>query len=259
MTRRTFVPAVAALGSAIGAAAAPSKNAIIELRHIYLRNTAENQRQRTSDFLEHSAVPALKRAGAGPVGIFASSIAPESPFLLALASYPSLTGMEQAREKLANDQEYQKAIETFNSQPGLNYVRMQSALLRAFDGMPQVQPPPAEGRRGGRIFEVRMYESNNSSTLARKIKMFNSGEIAIFKKLGMLPVFFGETIIGPKMPNLVYMLSFDDLAAREKAWRAFGSDPDWKKLRATPGWADAEIVSNISNFIVSPLPFSDIR
>ena len=125
--------------------------------------------------------------------------------------------------------------------------------------MPQVQPPPTEGRTGGRIFEVRTYESNNLSTLARKIDMFNSGEIGVFKKLGMHPVFFGETLIGPKMPNLTYMLSFDDLAAREQKWRAFGADPDWKKLRETPGWADAEIVSNISNIMVSPLPFSDIR
>jgi len=89
--------------------------------------------------------------------------------------------------------------------------------------------------------------------------MFNKGESAIFKKLGMQPVFFGEMIAGPKLPNLVYMLSYEDLAARDKAWRAFGSDPDWQKMRATPGWADAEIVSNITNFIVSPLAFSEIR
>jgi hypothetical protein len=259
MTRRTFASALAASGAAASAAADAPARAIIELRYIYLRNSADNQRQRTSQFLERSAVPALKRSGAAPVGVFASSIAPESPFLLALASYPSLAAMEQSRAKLAADDEYQKALKAFDSQPGLNYVRMEGILLRAFEGMPQVAPPPTEGRRAARIFEVRMYESNNTSTLAEKMKMFNSGEIEIFKKLGMLPVFFGETLVGPKMPNLIYMLSFDDLAAREKAWRAFGSDPDWKKLRETPGWSDAEIVSNITNFMVSPLPFSDIR
>jgi hypothetical protein len=55
------------------------------------------------------------------------------------------------------------------------------------------------------------------------------------------------------------MLSYEDLAGREKAWRAFGADPEWKKLREMPGYSDAEIVSNISNYIVSPLPFSPIR
>ena len=104
-----------------------------------------------------------------------------------------------------------------------------------------------------------MYESNNATTLARKVKMFNEGEAGIFKRLGMQPVFFGETIAGPRMPNLVYMLSFDDLAARDRLWKEFGSDPEWQKLRSQPGYADAEIVSNISNSILRPLPFSDIR
>jgi hypothetical protein len=106
---------------------------------------------------------------------------------------------------------------------------------------------------------LRRYESPTEVTLARKLKMFNGGEIAIFQKLGMRPVFFGETIVGPRMPNLVYMLSFDDLTAREDLWRKFGSDPDWKKLSAPPDVHDSEIVSNISNAILQPLKFSLIR
>jgi hypothetical protein len=255
MTRRAFVPlAASAAAAGLGGADAP-KNAILELRYIRLRNSAENQRQRSADFLQRSAVPALQRAGAGPIGVFASAVAPETPFLMMLVSYPSLAAMEQIQDKVSADREYQKALESFNAQPGLSYERMESMLLRAFDAMPQVAVPPVEGPRARRLFEVRMYESNNSSTLARKIKMFESGEIAIFKRLGMQPVFFGRMIVGPKMPNLVYMLAFDDMAAREKAWRAFGGDPEWKKLRETPGWSDAEIVSNISNFFITPLLF----
>jgi hypothetical protein len=116
-----------------------------------------------------------------------------------------------------------------------------------------------EAGRPQRIFELRMYEANNRKASRRKIRMFDGGEIAIFRRLGMTPVFFGETIVGAKMPNLVYMLAFDDLAHREKAWRAFGSDPEWQKLRAMPGLSDAEIVSNISSSILRPLPFSPIR
>jgi len=75
----------------------------------------------------------------------------------------------------------------------------------------------------------------------------------------MLPVFFGTTFVGRDMPNLTYMLAYDDLAARDKTWSAFGKDPGWQKLRATPGLSDPEIVSNISNAIVRPLAFSPIR
>jgi hypothetical protein len=55
------------------------------------------------------------------------------------------------------------------------------------------------------------------------------------------------------------MLAFDDLSHREQAWKAFAGDPEWQKLRATPGLSDAEIVSNISSAILRPLPFSPIR
>ncbi len=241
------------------AAAAPSGNAIIELRTIKLRNTEDNQKQRTTDFLEHSALPALQRAGAGPLGVFTGVIAPAGPFLLTLASYPSLAAMDEIRAKVAADSEYQKALTAYNSASGLGYQRIDSSLLRAFDGMPRVVPPLSGGKRAARLFELRMYESNNLTTLRRKIKMFNEGEMGIFQRLGMQPVFFGETIVGANMPNQCYMLTYEDLAGRERAWKAFGADEEWKKLRATPGYADAEIVSNITNSILAPLPFSPIR
>jgi len=91
------------------------------------------------------------------------------------------------------------------------------------------------------------------------VGMFNNGEMHIFERLGMRPVFFGETIAGPKQPNLNYMLSYDDLAARDTLWRAFGNDPEWKKLKSQPGLSDPEIVANISNVILRPLGFSTIR
>jgi len=33
------------------------------------------------------------------------------------------------------------------------------------------------------------------------------------------------------MPNLVYLIPFENLAEREKAWAAFGADPEWQKVR----------------------------
>jgi hypothetical protein len=61
------------------------------------------------------------------------------------------------------------------------------------------------------------------------------------------------------MPNLTYMLAFDNLAARETCWSAFQADPEWLKLRTTGGIPDAELVGNITNTIVRALPFSPIR
>ncbi len=260
MTRRAFIPAAAGSVAAGNAAAAEAgKAAILELRRYQLRNSGDNQRQRTSDFLKQQAA-ALQRAGAGPVGVFGTTIAPDGPFLLVLAELSIARGHRTgAAGMLAADAEYQKAVDAYHAQPGLNYERMESSLLRAFDGYPAIVIPANDGKRAARLFEVRMYESNTAGTLRKKVKMFNDGEIGAFQRAGGQPVFFGETMVGPRQPNLIYMLSYDDLAGRDKVWKAFGADPEWQRLRTTPGLSDAEIVSNISNYLVSPLAFSQIR
>jgi hypothetical protein len=54
------------------------------------------------------------------------------------------------------------------------------------------------------------------------------------------------------------MLTFDDMAAREKNWGVFIADPEWVKLRATEGYTDPEIVSNITSIILRPTPYSQL-
>jgi hypothetical protein len=54
------------------------------------------------------------------------------------------------------------------------------------------------------------------------------------------------------------MLTFPDLAARDKAFGLFRADPEWDKLRNTPGFTDAEIVTSISNTFLAPAAYSQI-
>jgi hypothetical protein len=258
MTRRDMLASTAAGGIALSADGAAAKNAFFELRYIRMRNSPAEQVRRTSDFLSKGYVPAARRAGIGPLGFFSGVFAAGTPFTLVLSTHPSLAAMEAAREKLAADSEFQKVLAEYNSGE-VPYVRMESSLLRTFDSIPAIEVPPTESNRPARIFEMRTYESNNETTLRRKIKMFDDVEIAAFRRSGMQPVYFGETIVGPNMPNLTYMLTFDNMAARDKAWQAFSADPEWKKVRAQPELSDALIVSNISDSILRPLAFSDIR
>jgi len=236
---------------------APGKRAFLELRYFKMRNG--RQVERTTSYIQKGWLRAATRAGIGPLGFFAAVVAPDAPFILSLASYPSFAAIEAAHQSIAADKEFQAAADEFNSMTELSYIRIDSSLLWAFPSMPAVEVPPAGAGRAARVFELRTYQSPNEKAGERKITMFGDGEIAIFRKCGMLPVFFGQTIIGANMPNLTYMLAYDDLAARDRTWRAFSADPDWQKLRATPGLSDAEIVNNISNSILRPLPFSPIR
>jgi hypothetical protein len=88
--------------------------------------------------------------------------------------------------------------------------------------------------------------------------MFNRGEIAIFRRVGLNPVFFGEAIAGLRMPNLTYLLAFEDDKARADAWKTFGGDPEWRKLRAIPEYEDKRIVSGIRNVLMTPTSYSQI-
>ena len=160
---------------------------------------------------------------------------------------------------LRADAEHERALEKLSAGAGMPFVRVESSLMRSFDHMPRITYPDRAEGRPARIFELRTYESQSFLTLRRKVAMFNNGEAQIFERLGMRPVFFGETIVGPRQPNLNYMLSYDDLGARDRLWHAFTNDPEWKKLSSQPELKDAQIVANISNVILSPLPFSIIR
>lgn len=246
----------AALAAANAQSSSP-KRALIELRYFMMRNSPDNQMQRVTELLQSAYIPAVKRAGVKTVGAFRPVIAENAPFLLLVMSYPSFDAMEKIGEAVEKDDGYLRGSVKFTSLPGQNYVRMERQLMRAFETIPDIEvPKPAAAPR---IFELRTYASNTRGSLKKKISMFDTGEIAIFRKTGLQPVFFGDMLLGDNLPNLTYMLTYDNLAAREKNWATFVSHPEWLKLRATPGFADAEIVSNISNSILSPLPFSDLK
>ena len=207
------------------------------------------------NFLRKVGIPAMNRIGIGPVGVFNAMYGPNSPTLYVLLVHKSLDSVVSSASLLMADKEYRKAgadfINTPLSEP--TYVRMESSLMVAFKDMPKLEVP----EKGRRIFELRTYESHSIKAAKKKIEMFNEGgEIAIFKKTGLQPVFFGETLIGPQMPNLTYMLAFKNMADRDEKWPIFGGHPDWKKLRADTAYKDT--VSNITDIILRPAGYSQI-
>lgn len=241
------------------ASAAGSPRTFLELTTWRLHNSDEAQVQRVSDYLEGGLFPALTRAGAKPIGAFSNLIGPDGPSLFSIVQYTSLTSMEDVLTKLAADSAYEKASQALGAGAGMPFVTMESTLLQSLDVIPAPALPEDVASRPPRIFELRTYQSQSMAARRKKSAMFNSGEIGIFQRLGMRPVFIGESVIGPRQPNITYMLSFDSLAEREKLWQAFRFDPDWKKLSAPPDLKDSQIVANISNIVLQPLPFSPVR
>ena len=236
-----------------------STRTFLELKTYRLHNSEESQSKRVTDYLETGLFPALTRAGAKPVAALANLIGPDGPYLLTITQYPSLAALQDTLAKLAADPLHEKASQQLSTGPGMPFVTIESSLLQSLAILPEPAIPTDTTSRPARIFELRTYQSQSLTALQKKIGMFNSGEIATFQRLGMRPVFICETIIGPRQPSITYMLSFDNLDGREKLWQQFGADPEWKKLSAPAELKDAEIVANISNVILRPLPFSPVR
>lgn len=253
-----LTPGIGAGMSKTGGVSVAETNHYYELRTYDLRN--DLQPARSNEYFEKHLVPALKRAGVGTIGAFSVVSGQRTPSLILLIDYRSLAEAQTVAEKLAADQEYLAAAKGFDKSGQIPYVRYESALMRAFDGHPRPELPPAgDAKRPARIFELRTYESQTPTSLRSKIDMFNQEEIKIFRDCGFANIFFGEMVIGPRMPNLTYLIGFDDLAAREKAWDTFRVNPDWLRIKGRKEWADAEVVSNITASYLRPTSFSQIR
>jgi hypothetical protein len=228
-------------------------------RQYVLRTGTEPRR--VGDFLEHAMVPALNRLGHKPIGVFEGVAGVTTPTIFTLTPLASLDAVGTLEARLEQDEEFTRAgsayLEATAADPA--FVRQEMSLLTAFDKFPHIVVPAATANKGPRLFELRIYESPSERAHRAKVRMFaEMGEIEIFRRVGLTPVFFSRTLVGPRMPSLVYMLVHDNLAAREKNWSAFGSDPEWRKLAATPGFTDPEIVSNITAVFLRPAAYSQI-
>jgi NIPSNAP len=214
----------------------------------------------TESYVADALIPALNRLGIAPVGAFHLDFGPETPTLYLLLPSTKLEALATAELLLAKDEQFMKAAEPFWNAPATApaFQRIESSLLIAFEGWPRLTPPAATAHNGKRIFQLRTYESASSQDHVRKVEMFQHGEFEIFQSAGFGQVFYGDTLIGPRMPNLTYMLSFADMNDLNAKWEVFHNDPAWKKLKAAPRYSFEEIVSNISNLVLSPATYSQI-
>ena len=138
------------------------------------------------------------------------------------------------------------------------YVRVESSLLSAFTGYPKLTLPAATAQKSPRMFELRTYQSATDQDHRAKVAQVNEGEIPIFLKAGFWPVFFGDTVIGARMPNLTYMIGFANLAERDKSWDAFRAAPETKALFGLPKYTFEDLVTNTDNQILTPAAYSQI-
>jgi hypothetical protein len=268
MERRHFIAStlgatlMAASNNASSAQAQPGSARTPELyvwRQYVLRTGTQSAR--LADYLQNAAIPALNRLGHSPIGVFEVTFGLPTPTVFVLTPSPSVEKLTMIEAGLERDQAFMKAADAYLNAPATDpvYVRQEVSLLSAFPNVPRIEVPSATAAKGPRLFELRTYESHNERAHRAKVRMFaEMGEVDIFRASGLTPVFFGRTLAGSRMPSLMYMLVHENMAGREKSWDNFRNNPDWKKLSATPGYTDPEIVSNITTVFLRPAAYSQI-
>lgn len=226
---------------------------------VYHFKDAEQEKVLDSYF-QNALLPALHRMKINNVGVFKSwaNDTLTDKLVYVFIPFKSLEMVTDLPSKLRGDATYMAAGSAYldaayNNPP---YTRMETILLRAFPLAPQMQLPSLQSAKKERVYELRSYESATEKKFENKVQMFNQGdEIGLFKKLNFNAIFYSEVIAGSKMPNLMYMTSFENKTARDEHWKTFGSDPFWKNLSAMPEYQNN--VSHIDISFLYPAEYSD--
>lgn len=216
-------------------AATPREFYLIKIYHC----TNQDQINHIDQYLKDQYLPFLHKAGVKKVGVFApidnDTSSDKRIFVwLPLNALNQLDQLDQAFENIdpfGND----PLIHLDNKDSSLPYNRIETILTRAFKFLPNYEKKSSLVKSSDRIYEYRSYESPTEEMHLRKLHMFNEGqEIEIFKSLNFNAVFYSKAIIGSRIPNLIYMTSFNNMADRNAHWDAFKSHPIWKKISTDP-------------------------
>ena len=109
-----------------------------------------------------------------------------------------------------------------------------------------------------RVFEMRKYYALPGRLDALNAR-FRNHTTKLFEKHGMENIGYWMPTEGPEAGRvLVYILAFPSLEAKEAAWKAFGNDPEWKKVRKESEM-DGKIVEKIESTLLKAADYSAIK
>ena len=244
MNRRQFTGALAGLAAASQARSAAADDRV----HWFLLATFQlrqgDQITRMHDYLKGW----LPKTPAGPKLVLEAVIAPHSPQLLAIIGVANFEDLRTAQASMTL------------SLTGLGvgeplFDTLNTTILEAAAYSPEITAGKSDKLR---YFELRTYHSPTMAQLIALHQRFAGPEQRVFHRSGIFPLFYSTTVVGANMPNLTYLIPFDSLAAREKAWAAFSADPDWIKARQESIDKSGQIVSVSDIAIYRATPYSPI-
>jgi hypothetical protein len=107
------------------------------------------------------------------------------------------------------------------------------------------------------IYEYRVYDAAPGKLPALHAR-FRDHTMGIFERLGIKNIGYWTATVGDVSNRLIYIIAFEDMAHRERAWDEFVNDPEWQKVRAESE-VDGTLTARVFNSFLSPTDYSPLQ
>ena len=106
------------------------------------------------------------------------------------------------------------------------------------------------------IYELRIYDVIPGKLQALNDR-FAKTTVGVFERHGIQVVGFWTDVVGVNN-RITYMVAFEDMAHRERAWRETLSDPELVEAFAASE-KDGPLISRMTNTIMRPTAYSPLQ
>ena len=107
------------------------------------------------------------------------------------------------------------------------------------------------------IYEYRVYEAIPGK-LPELHARFRNHTLKIFERHGFKNIGYWTASVGDYTDRLIYIVGFEDVEQRDRAWAAFFADPEWQRVKAESE-ADGPLVARIFNSLLAPTDYSPLQ
>ena len=152
----------------------------------------------------------------------------EKDELVYLLSFPSKEARDESWTRFREDPDWKKA-KAESIQNGELVAKIDNVFLEKTDFSGQFEKAAGKPR----LFEMRTYTTARDM-LPELEKRFRDHTRSLFTKHGMTNLGYFELLPGQDAADrtLLYFLAHQDAAGAKESWKAFRSDPEWRKVAA---------------------------
>ena len=169
-----------------------------------------------------------------------------------LVAFENLGERQKAWDSFRQDPEWLQVVKKAQEagRPVLN--RITNTILR-----PTPYSPKEPKGGDGMVYELRIYETLPGHLPALHDRFANV-TTRLFEKHGIRNIGYWTEEIGVSN-RLDYIVAYESLGAREKAWESFRQDPEWREAVRRTQEASRPVLNRFLNTILRPTPYSPLR